>query len=135
MGFKNMNHLEKSVPHWIKNGFSNKKDLDLIEHFGKYVAGKAGGQGKSISTSQIRIAYGEISRLKMQFDHTDVMMLRPKIAYAAAREGGDKYKDLKKVLTIAVDTVTESKNKEAAFNNLASMFEAILAYHKAYGGK
>lgn len=134
MAFRELNSLEEAVPRWIKKGFSSKKDLDLIEHFGKYIAGKAGGRGKSISTSQIRIAYGEISRLKMQFDETDMMMLRPKIAYAAAREGGEIYKDLRKVLTIAIDKVSELDDKEKAFKNLASMFEAMLAYHKAYGG-
>ena len=135
MAYKDLNKLERTIPKWIESGFSSKEDLDLIEDFGKYIAGKSGGRGKSISTSQIRIAYGEISRLKMQFDETDIMMLRPKIAYAAAREGGDKYQDLKKVLSIGIDKVSNSNDKKSAFNNLASMFEAMLAYHKAYGGK
>ena len=142
MAYQKMNTLEQKVPEWIRQGFSAKEDIDLIEDFGKHVADAHPGKDgrffsgrNAISTSQIRIAYGEVSRLKMQFDETAMMMLRPKIAYAAARDGGPVYKDLQKVISLGIDSVAESENKAKSFNNLANLFEAILAYHKAYGGK
>lgn len=131
-------NIVKNVPDWIENGFKTKEDMDQIETFGKYIAGKMNKRDKSITTSQIRIAYGEISRLKMRFDDTslsDLMMLRAKIAYAAAREGGDTYRNLQKVITKGIDCASASQDINNAFKNLAHLFEAILAYHKAYGGK
>jgi len=142
MAYNKMKTLEQKVPEWILNGFKTKEDIDLVEDFGKHVAdAREGNDGRyfsgrnAISTSQIRIAYGEVSRLKMQFDETSMMMLRPKIAYAAARDGGPVYKDFQKVMSTGIDSVSNSDNKEKAFANLAYLFEAILAYHKAYGGK
>lgn len=142
MAYQKMNQLEQKVPQWITGGFSSKEDIDLIEDFGKHIADpRPGRDGRffsgrnAISTSQIRIAYGEVSRLKMQFDETAMMMLRPKIAYAAARDGGPVYKDLQKVISMGIDSVSASENKKKSFANLANLFEAILAYHKAYGGK
>lgn len=142
MAYQKMNQMEQKVPEWIENGFSSKEDIDLIEEFGKHIAdarekkdGSYFAGRNAISTSQIRIAYGEISRLKMQFDETAMMMLRPKIAYAAARDGGPVYRDLQKVISSGIDTVANSEDKKKSFTNLANLFEAILAYHKAYGGK
>ncbi len=141
MAYKELNTIKRKIPEWIEKGFSSKEDIDLIEDFGKYIAdAKEGKNGKwfagrnAISTSQIRIAYGEVTRLKMQFDETAMMLLRPKIAYAAARDGGYIFNDFQKIISTGVDAVSASQNKKAAFNNLANIFEAILAYHKAYGG-
>lgn len=141
MGYRKIDDLKSKIPHWIENGFSSKGDIDLIEDFGKYLAdarkdkrGRWRSGWNAISTSQIRIAYGEVTRLKMQFDESSMMMLRPKIAYAAARDGGDTYQDLQTAITTGINKVSESKEKSKAFNNLANLFEALLAYHKAYGG-
>lgn len=127
MAYEKLKQMQSKIPQWIEKGFSSRDDIDLIEEFGKYLA-------DTISTSQIRIAYGEITRLKMQFNESELLMLRPKIAYAAARGKNAKYRELQSALTTAINTVSESADKETAFNNLASFFEATLAYHKAYGG-
>lgn len=142
MAYKKLDEIKKKIPQWIDQGFKSKRDMDLIENFGKYLADarttKWGGweAGRNaISTSQIRIAYGEVTRLKMQFDETAMLMLRPKMAYAASRQSGDTYKDLQIVITEGINSIANSDNKKPAFNNLANIFEAMLAYHKAYGGK
>ena len=142
MAYKKLNEIKSKLPDWVANGFTSRTDIDLIEDFGKYLADaqpqKHGGWRagwNAISTSQIRIAYGEITRLKMQFDESSMMMLRPKIAYAAARDGGQSYRDLQTVISTGIDAVADLTEKEAAFNNLANFFEALLAYHKSYGGK
>ena len=141
MAYNKMNELKHKVPDWVRNGFKNKEDIDSIEHFGIYLAdAKKNNYGvwkkgnNAISTSQIRIIYGEILRLKMQFNETAMLLLRPKIAYAASRNRGDAYRALQEVVKLAIDTVAESNDKQKAFANLASFFEAIIAYHKAHGG-
>ncbi|MCC5904835.1 MAG: type III-A CRISPR-associated protein Csm2 [Balneolaceae bacterium] len=142
MAYRQLEEIKKKIPQWIEEGFKSKGDMDLIEDFGKYLADarstKWGGwrEGRNaISTSQIRIAYGEVTRLKMQFDETAMLMLRPKMAYAASRQSSDAYKDLQIVITEGINSISNSDNKQSAFNNLANIFEAMLAYHKAYGGK
>jgi|SRR5690625_1289504 len=142
MAYRQMNKMKEKIPQWIENGFRVQSDIDLIEDFGKYLADaqptKWGGwkSGKnSISTSQVRIVYGEITRLKMQFDESSMLMLRPKMAYAASRQSGNTYKDLQVVISEGINLVANSKDKKSAFNNLANIFEAMLAYHKAYEGK
>lgn len=142
MAYRQLDKVREKIPGWIEHGFTSHEDMDLIEDLGKYLAdAREGNRGgwfagrNAISTSQIRIAYGEITRLKMQFNESAMMMLRPKIAYAAARDGGDVYKDLQMVISTGIDQVSKSNNKQNAFTNLANLFEAMLAYHKAYGGK
>lgn len=67
-------------------------------------------------------------------------MLRPKLAYAAQRAGGRGIDSLRKVLETAHIAVTEMVDNEdakaeKAFENFVDFFEAILAYHKANGGR
>ncbi len=137
MPYQNKDKLMKQIPDIIKNGINSKESIDEIEKFGRYLARPPREvRGGALSTSQIRIAYGEVSRLKMKYDRTSALMLRPKMAYAASRAGGDTYADLKDVISAGIDQVAASQsNEQEAFKNLATMLEAILAYHKSYGGR
>jgi CRISPR-associated protein Csm2 len=68
-------------------------------------------------------------------------LLKPKLAYARARATGNESKEalasFEKVLGAGIDAIfrgtKESEFKR--FKNFASFFEAILAYHRAEGGK
>ena len=66
-----------------------------------------------------------------KLDTHKLLMLKPKLAYAAKRHGGG-VDTLKEVLTQAIDRVGNDQKK---FNRFVDFFEAILAYHKAYGGR
>jgi CRISPR-associated protein Csm2 len=62
-------------------------------------------------------------------------MLKPKLAYQTARTPSvDK---LKQVLSEAIDEVVKSvpEKKDSAFQRFMDLFEAILAYHRALGGR
>lgn len=89
---------------------------------------------KGLTTSQIRNIYGLVKQMEMTgFKSQEFVMLKPKLAYAAARandRGGTE--KLKEVLTWAIDAVGEDRTK---FDHFVDFFEAILAYHKAAGGK
>jgi len=105
-----------------------------------------GGQlVKPLTTSQIRNIFGTVRRIEMNWPenaseeqarkaHRDLLLLKPKLAYQAKREGERKGRGvgmLRRVLDPAIGLV---EGKRDRFQNFVDFFEAILAYHKAYGG-
>lgn len=88
---------------------------------------------RNLTTSQIRNIYGAVKKMQMKggLDTHKLLMLKPKLAYAAKRHGGG-VETLKDVLTDAIGFVENDLKK---FNRFVDFFEAILAYHKAYGGR
>ncbi|MGZ0020566.1 type III-A CRISPR-associated protein Csm2 [Nitrosomonas sp. wSCUT-2] len=96
----------------------------------------------AVSSSQLRNAYGQIKSLEMRIANLpletpiDALNLRkmqlliPRLAYAAKREGGGLIQ-LSDILTSAIKSVETVGD----FMRFSQFFEAILAYHKAYGGK
>jgi CRISPR-associated protein Csm2 len=93
---------------------------------------------KHVSTSQIRNAFCNMKKMQMQtWDKTvyaQLLLMKPRLAYMAGRNRKNyQLKDLKEVLTNAIDCVNDKE--EESFKNFCNFFEAILAYHKAHGGK
>lgn len=97
---------------------------------------KYGGElnRNKLSTSQIRNAYGTMKKLEMLGWSTQterqLLLLKPRLAYAAERHGG-AVKDLKEVISTAIDSVKD----DLSFKRFCEFFEAIVAYHRASGGK
>ena len=88
-----------------------------------------------LTTSQIRNIYGAVKKMQMkgELDTHKLLMLKPKLAYAAKRHKEVKGVDtLKDVLIQAIDLVGSDSKK---FNRFVDFFEAILAYHKDAGGR
>ncbi len=86
-----------------------------------------------LTTSQIRNIYGMVKQMEIRgFDATEFVLLKPKLAYAAARANVQGAHELKDVLTWAIDEVGADATKFARF---VDFFEAILAYHQAAGGR
>ena len=72
------------------------------------------------------------------YNETEFVMLKPKLAYAVgrAKQNGkkeifQKIEDFYFVMADAIDKVLNSANKDKAFKNFVTAFEAIVAYHKA----
>lgn len=120
------------------NSLENKlKDYpirELIKHaeqFGPYL------KSQRLETNQVRKFLDAINRLKAVLTdtgdfskiETDIVLLKPKLAYAAARQKAAK--PLSDVMSKAIDAV---HNKED-FERLVQLIESIIAYHKAEGGK
>ena len=93
-----------------------------------------------LTTSQLRKFFGEVKRQQMmtEFNETEFIMLKPKLAYAVgrAKQNGRRGKkqrieDFYLVMADAIDKVIDSADKEKAFKNFITIFEAIVAYHKA----
>ena len=124
---------------WIQSGL-NTEAIKFAEEFGKSLA-------RTLSTSQIRNVFGEVRRIQQKgitnsFD-SEVLLLKPKLSYARARASGktgaDAARDLESVLSSAIDAIFQNainpEQKFQRFENFANFFEAILAYHRANGGK
>ena len=114
-------------PDWIKKGFT-KETVKYAEDFGKFL------KNNELTTSQIRNTYGELKRIQMKgFDNetTSFYLLKPKMAYSVARNGKSGQKMLGEVFNKAYDNVEKAEH----YKNLMDFMEAVLAYHKAEGGK
>ncbi|HSV72141.1 MAG TPA: type III-A CRISPR-associated protein Csm2 [Chthonomonadales bacterium] len=86
-----------------------------------------------LTTSQIRSVYGMVKKMELkgyELSKDDLVLLKPKLAYAARRRDDDGPKRLQAVLTYAIDCVL-AKAAEAAFERFVDFFEAIVAYHQA----
>jgi CRISPR-associated protein Csm2 len=104
----------------------SKLMVQVAEGVGKYIA-------RGVSSSHIRNIYGSVKQMEMSgFNYHELVLLKPKIAYAAKRNSSSAADDLKNILTAAIDAVGDDKDR---FQRFADFFEAILAYHKAYGGR
>ena len=99
-----------------------------------------------LTTNQIRALFGEVRQIEGQWHIDDVnrekarrrlILLKPKMAYRARRERGRAVQELVGVLDPALREVIQEKDKEKQdenFQRFVEFFEAILAYHRAYGG-
>ena len=125
---------------WISNGISESA-VQFAEKFGQYLCDLQDGKrlGRmAMTTSQIRNVFGEVKRIQAkgyQKEKSSFLLLRPKIAYAEARvlakTGKSRITDFRSVLDKAHMAVSDEKQ----FQNFVDFMEAILAYHKAYGGR
>ncbi|MEM4302218.1 MAG: type III-A CRISPR-associated protein Csm2 [Candidatus Caldarchaeum sp.] len=112
-----------------------------------------------LTTSQIRALFGEVRQIQaewqtaLQIGLSDpqrgeryrqaairrLILLQPKMAYRARKERGKAVGDLVNVLSPALNLVIEAKKDPEEcgrrFQHFVEFFEAILAYHKAYGGQ
>jgi CRISPR-associated protein Csm2 len=88
---------------------------------------------QGLRMAQIRRVFGEVKRLTMRWEPIRLRMLRPKLAYIAARAGRGGQM-LRSILTPGIDTVFEAQDEnvqQQRFKVLADLFEALLAYFYA----
>lgn len=103
--------------------------VEYAESMGKFMA------KNGLTNSKIRSIYGEIKRIQMgefEKEKSSFYLLKPKVAYALGRD--DKNEGLKLFKKI-FDTAANSVTSQKSYLNFCNLIEAVLAYHKAYGGK
>jgi CRISPR-associated protein Csm2 len=113
---------------WIKEG-ANQQLPDFAEKMGKYMA------NNGLTNSKIRSIYGEIKRIQMgnfEKEKASFFLLRPKVAYALGRDPRNKGLQLFKLI---FDQSSKDVSDQRTYLNFCNLLEAILAYHKANGGK
>lgn len=113
---------------WILR--SADKDLvDFAERAGEFMA------KNGLTNSKIRSIYGEIKRIQMgefEKEKSSFYLLKPKVAYALGRD--DKNEGLK-LFKLIFDKCYGDVKDQTTYRNFCNFIEAILAYHKANGGK
>lgn len=115
---------------------ANVKGLQINE-----IANEKGREFKSIHTNQLRNVFSAVNGIKTKFINRksleeikdDLILLKPKLAYAKGRQ--PKIEPFQRFMFEAIDSVANSKNFERALTNFFALVEAIVAYHKYYGGK
>ena len=103
-------------------------------------------KNQGMTTNQIRAIFNEVRQIQGMWDINDesrekalrrFILLKPKMKYRARKERGNAVSALVDELMPATDLVIAEKNKDkqdANFQRFVEFFEAILAYHKSYGG-
>lgn len=102
-------------------------------------------ESRSVSTSQIRNIFGTTKKIEMNLskdkvkqEYSKLLLLKPKMAYANGRHNNKDnskipgFKILVDCLSYAIDKAEEDYDR---MKNFFNFFEAVLAYHKAEGGK
>lgn len=93
---------------------------------------------QTLATSQIRNIFGQVRQIEMYWDIAldvdakslrDLLLLKPKLRYQAERK-----KEVQALATLLSDAIDLVDNRQK-FQRFVDFFEAILAYHKAAGGK
>lgn len=125
---------KKLNPEWInsKDGLPNEA-IDFAEKLAeKLVLGK---EEEKLTTAQVRSFFGEVRRIQMRgFESNQgaFHMLRPKLAYAAARAKEKNHvHDFRRVVEELIPNVKSPEQ----YNNFVSFMEAVVAYHRANGGR
>jgi CRISPR-associated protein Csm2 len=134
--------ISKKIENYIKSSeLKSLKDYQIrklvldAEAFGGEL------RQQRLETNQIRKFLDAINQLKAQLVEakadgggfaaieTGVVLLKPKLAYAGARQ--DVVKPLNRVLSAAIDKTLDEED----FDRLVQLVESIIAYHKEAGGK
>lgn len=116
----------------------------IADEMGERLSGKFDNRNirEGIKTNQVRNFFASINsirtyyQMKKSFDgkiERDLIMLKPQLAYAKGRERN--VETLQKFIFKAIDATVKSSNQDLAIQNFFALIEAIVAYHKFYGGR
>jgi len=108
--------------------------------------GRGLARNERLTTSQVRGFFGAVRQIEAEVQpgetelkdttYRKLMLLKPKLAYQAQREidsrKGEGVLRLSEVLAPAIESVGRDAKR---FRHFVEFFEAILAYHKAAGGR
>mgnify|MGYP001943482762 FL=1 len=130
---------------WIQEEI-DESCIAFMEGFGFHLCDKRDPDSRpgynAVTTSQMRNIFSEVKRIELKVndkdgwkkEKTSVLLLRPKIAYSAARaissKRDSKMKDLREVLEKAIQAVNGADD----FKRFAAFLEGVIAYHKVHGG-
>jgi len=130
----------------LPNDLAELKPEDL-----NAIADKKGNDFTKIKTNQIRNVFANINAIRTDFKiaittkdaqdqnekinkiKRDLVLLKPKLAYAAGRQ--NVVRSFQEFLFELINKTVNSKKIELALENFFIMVESVVAYHKFYGGK
>lgn len=124
---------------------------DLIAENLDSIANQKGKDFSKIKTNQIRNVYSNINILRTNFRYSktikdqeelkkvysninrDLILLKPKLAYAKGRQ--TNVQPFQEFLFQLIDRTVNSTDPKLALENFFVMVESIVAYHKYHGGR
>jgi CRISPR-associated protein Csm2 len=104
--------------------------VDIAQKLGKYL------KDRKLKMAQIRRFFDAVRKLDVQFNRGEdfskdkVVLLKPKLAYAAGRN-----KEVWPLWKVVDPAITGGSKSYDDFKKLLWLIEAIVAYHKFYGGE
>lgn len=105
--------------------------VKLAEEMGKYLV------SVGLKTTQIRRFLDGVRRIDIasergkSFDKDKVVLLKPKLAYAAGRQPTQ----LRPLMEVLDPAITAGGKDYESFKKLLAFVEGIVAYHRYHGGK
>lgn len=96
-----------------------------------------------LKTHQLRNVFSAIERMRSYYkkeksydDHleTQLILLKPKLAYAAGRQKSVRY-NFFPFVEKAIDAVVDAQNKDKAISNFFALMESVVGYHKFFENK
>jgi CRISPR-associated protein Csm2 len=148
--------MAQTLQNWSKpyseklRNLSNVSAMEIVEisksvgeflASGSYLQREGDNKTRSmgVKVSQIRRFLDAIRRIENELKSKDydqakdsVILLRPKLAYAAGRQ--EAVKALMYILDPAIQSAAQSDTADN-FNKLLRLIEGIIAYHRLNGGK
>lgn len=138
--------IESFDAKWIKEEIT-EACIKYLENFGYYLCAKRDIKDRfvgrdAMTTSQIRNVFGAIKQIEAkgesagQWEKTAFLMLRPKMAYAAARVTSSNQSSRIQQFRDVFDKAHSEVNGDfKRFQRFCQFMEGVVAYHKVYGGK
>ena len=121
-----VNHAQELGP-YLKNQRLEtnqiRKFLDAVNQLKAKFAQDEGEESEKAESKE------EKNKLRFAKIEDEIVLLKPKLAYAAARQKAAK--PMSQVMSVAIDKVHGAED----FERLVQLIESIIAYHKAEGGK
>jgi len=103
-------------------------------------------KGKGVTSSQVRNIFGYVKKIEVaestctgptlgDKSYGKLILLSPKLAYAIGRANRPSDEGLKLMKHVFDECIEKIEKNSDRFKRFMSFFEAILSYHKYYGGK
>ena len=116
----------KDVYGELLNMEKSKRLGDIVGKISEFVQ----NEGRTITTSQLRNIY---ARIKKADSHSEMLLLRPVLAYTSARQKGEGGRIIIALLDGLIQDIKADKPEQV--ESFQTFAEAIVAYHKYHHPK
>lgn len=120
----------------LSGGLAEWDTVDLVSR-----ANEIGGElsSRNMTASQIRNFLDQVNRIWAEsragrFDVSDVILLKPQLAYSAGRETNPSKKELLKRFADLFSTAADKVRDDKDFERFKDFTQAVVAYHRYHGG-
>lgn len=94
---------------------------------------------RKMTTSQIRNFLDQVNRIWAEnragsFDDSEVILLKPQLAYSAGRETDRNKQEVLKSFATLFSAAADRVRSREDFEKFKDLTQAVVAYHRFYGG-